>query len=95
MGSFHTFPALILIVATFGCSSKSESEKLTELLGSWDAFDQQLKQQEDPKTRDLILLKLVVNNAEFAPQLCKRLRSEGALEKCQQVAGRPHLKDAR
>ena len=42
-------------------------------------------------TQDLLLLTLAIRNPSEAGKFCKKVSTESAKEKCQQVIGRPHL----
>ena len=58
------------------------------------ALDAALAQVDEPESRDLLLLRLALSEPRRAPRLCARVRTPGAVEKCQQVLGRPHLGSA-
>ncbi len=87
MGSLRSFPTLILLCA---CTRDIEP-RLEKSLGNWDEFDNLLKLEKDVIKRDLILLKFAVQRPEMSQQLCRKVQSSGAIEKCKQVIGRPHL----
>ena len=95
MGTLYAISALMVATVLTGCNGKDNTEALQLYLGKWSQFDQLLKEEADPVARDLMLLSLAVNHPKFAPELCKKIHTQGAKEKCRQVAGRPHLKDAR
>lgn len=46
---------------------------------------------DDPVARDLLLLRLAVDDPARAGQLCQQVQTDGAIQKCRQVLGRPHL----
>jgi hypothetical protein len=58
------------------------------------ALDAALAQVAEPESRDLLLLRLALSEPRRAPRLCARVSTPGAVEKCQQVLGRPHLGSA-
>ena len=55
------------------------------------ALDSGLQEIGDPTSRDLVLLRLAIAAPKLAGQLCTRVQTDGAAEKCRQVLGRPHL----
>ncbi len=55
------------------------------------ALDDALAQIEDPRSRDLLLLRLAIASPSTAGFLCTKVETEGARLRCQQVLGRPHL----
>lgn len=55
------------------------------------ALDEALAQIEDPRSRDLLLLRLAISSPATAGYLCTKVETEGARQRCQQVLGRPHL----
>ena len=82
----------IFIIYLISCQSKSEqTEDWLPLLGNWSQFDNQLKTIDDSVSRDLLLLQLAVQQPRHSTELCKRVQTSGAKEKCKQVIGRPHL----
>ena len=86
-----TISTILLLIA---CNTEPNIEKYRPLLGDWKAFDEQLdveKKTLDSTTIDLLLLDLAVQEPIFAFELCKKVQTEQAKEKCQQVIGRPHL----
>ena len=56
-----------------------------------DTLDQGLVEISDETSRDLVLLRLAIAAPRHAAELCRRVHTAGAEEKCQQVLGRPHL----
>jgi hypothetical protein len=49
----------------------------------------------DPAARDMVLLRLAVDLPARAPELCARMTTPPAREKCEKVVGRPHLGDVK
>jgi hypothetical protein len=45
----------------------------------------------DPAARDMVLLRLAVDLPARAPELCARITTPAARDKCDKVVGRPHL----
>ena len=83
-------PAIFIYV--IGCQSTSEQpEDWHPLLGDWKRFDERLQTVDDLVSKDLLLLQLAVQQPRHSTELCKRVQSSGAKEKCKQVIGRPHL----
>ena len=56
-----------------------------------DSFRQEFLAQLPELDRDILLLKLAVQNPSMAPKFCREVLGRGAKEKCKQVIGRPHL----
>ena len=82
----------VIFIHLIGCQTTSENtERWTPLLGDWEQFDEQLQTIDDPVSRDLLLLQLAVQKPRHSTELCKRVQTSGAEEKCRQVIGRPHL----
>lgn len=54
-------------------------------------LDEAFQDIEDPRSRDLLLLRLAIASPSTAGFLCNRVTTDGAQQKCQQVLGRPHL----
>lgn len=65
------------------------------LVGDDDALDAALAEIPEPGSRDLLLLRLAISDPPRAGRLCKRVQTEGALARCRQVLGRPHLSTSR
>jgi hypothetical protein len=55
-----------------------------------EAFNAALNEL-DPLTRDLARVRLAVLHPKEATRLCGEVREAVALQKCQQILGRPHL----
>lgn len=55
------------------------------------ALDEALGDIDDPRSRDLLLLRLAIASPSTAGFLCTKVQTEGARLRCQQVLGRPHL----
>mgnify|MGYP006103957161 CR=1 FL=1 len=84
-----TFANIFILIA---CTSAPSVEIYRPLLGQWQAFEQQLKKDAlDSATQDLLLLDLAVQEPKFASELCKKVKTRSAKDKCLQVIGRPHL----
>lgn len=49
----------------------------------------------DPLTADLLLIRLAIDSPHRATELCARTRTEVGKQRCQQIIGRPHLRDGR
>ena len=60
-------------------------------LSKEDSYRQQFLEQLPQENRDILLLKLAVQNPSLAPKFCSEVLGRGAKEKCKQVIGRPHL----
>jgi len=84
--------SILFLIGTLACQGKEEItvEQYLPLLGEWEQFDSSIKDL-DQGTRDLLLLRLAVQQPRYSPQLCQRVETENAKEKCKQVIGRPHL----
>ena len=54
-------------------------------------LDAALTSIDDPRSRDLLLLRLAIASPASAGYLCTKVQTDGARERCQQVLGRPHL----
>ena len=59
------------------------------------AFDAALSSLEDPASRDLVRLRLSIDDPSEAGRLCEQAETAPAKEKCRQVLGRPHLRGRR
>lgn len=55
------------------------------------ALEAALTSIDDPRSRDLLLLRLAIASPASAGYLCTKVQTDGARERCQQVLGRPHL----
>ena len=98
MGIVHTISTLIILSGCSGVSTDESNQIEAQLianLGKWKQFDQTISQITDVQQKDIILLKLAVKEPKFGPALCQRTRTENAKEKCRQVVGRPHLRNAK
>ena len=60
-------------------------------LGKWQEFDRILDSIRKPQERDILLLSISVDKPAYAAELCKRVVTQNAQEKCRQVLARPHL----
>lgn len=60
--------------------------------GRDEAFGLALASVDDPGKRDLVRLQLAIQDPNRAGELCKRVETPAADEKCRQVLGRPHLR---
>ena len=81
-------------------SAQSEQEecrfRLIQPIAEDDtALTEALKQVPEGVSRDLLLLRLAIENPPRAARLCRRVSTEGAKTRCQQVLGRPHLQTTR
>ena len=56
-----------------------------------EAWKQALADVDSPASRDLIRLRLAVQDPSRAPLICHDVETREAQAKCQQVVGRPHL----
>lgn len=54
-------------------------------------LDQALSDIPDPRSRDLLLLRLAIASPAAGGLLCTKVETQGARARCQQVLGRPHL----
>ena len=54
-------------------------------------LDAVLSGMSDPAARDMVLLRLAVDLPARAPELCGRITTPAARDKCDKVVGRPHL----
>ena len=61
---------------------------------SAEAFAAELGQLERAESRDLVRLRLAIQDPVSAAGLCAEVETEAASEKCRQVLGRPHLQHA-
>ena len=61
------------------------------LLDQPQALAEAIASIEQIDSRDLLLLRLAVADPARSGQLCSQVTTAGAIEKCQQVVGRPHL----
>lgn len=98
MGIIYTISTLIFMGGCTDASTKDVDKlqsQLADKLGMWEDFDQIIKQEPDPQKKDIMLLKLAVQNPKYGPELCQRTTTETAKEKCRQVVGRPHLRKAK
>lgn len=59
------------------------------------ALDADLAAIPDSAARDMVLLRLAVDLPSRAPELCARMTTPPAREKCEKVVGRPHLGDVK
>ncbi len=59
------------------------------------ALDAALADIDDPRSRDLVLLRLAIDDPQRAGRLCEKVETEGAQDRCRQVLGRPHLRTTR
>ena len=84
-------PISILVLMLCSCSREPTSlEDYLPLLGDWEQFDASIQALE-PMERDLLLLRLAVQQPRYSITLCQKVQSTNAKEKCKQVIGRPHL----
>ena len=60
-------------------------------LSKEDSYRQQFVEQLPEESRDILLLKLAVQNPTSATKFCGEVIGRNAKEKCKQVIGRPHL----
>ena len=80
---------LLFLIA---CASDIQPDEYLHLLGQWKDFDQKIETANmDDTTHDLLLLELAIRSPQHSTLLCKRVKTTAAIEKCQQVIGRPHL----
>lgn len=89
-------PETIEDCATLGNQQERENCRLEMLIpifegGNAEAFAKGLAQLKDPNARDLVRLRLAVQQPDRAGHLCGQVETQGAREKCRQVLGRPHL----
>lgn len=63
-----------------------------KLAGDPGALGAALDTVEDPLARDLLVVRLVVDDPGRAEALCRLVTSEAATQRCQQILGRPHLR---
>jgi hypothetical protein len=56
------------------------------------AFRKSVKAIPSPESRDLVRLRIAIDDPAGAAQLCAEVETEPAREKCRQVLGRPHLR---
>ncbi len=85
----HLFGLLGLL----GCQSRStdwDEDTLQQLASSPEQLER-FTNTLPAEQQDLLLLTLAVRNPQKANTFCKKVRSQTAKEKCQQVIGRPHL----
>jgi len=76
----------------FSCQKGDIStDEFVPLLGQWEEFDQKVNRLEDNIEKDLLLLRLAIQQPSYSTALCRRVISNNAKEKCKQVIGRPHL----
>lgn len=93
---------LLLLACSWDCDDIGDPRaredcrfaKVANALEDPAAFDAALGAITDPDARDLVLLRLAVQHPERAGELCGRVQTDVAREKCQQVLGRPHLRGA-
>lgn len=69
----------------------TEAKKLAAA-GGLAVLEQALATVEDPLARDLLVVRLVVDDPSRADALCKLVTAEAGLQRCQQILGRPHLR---
>lgn len=69
----------------------TEAKKLAAP-GDFAGLEKALGTVEDPLARDLLVVRLVVDDPSRAGALCKLVTSEAGLQRCQQILGRPHLR---
>ena len=82
---------LIIFLIVFGCSNDEISlDEYLSLMPDWEQFDAKISTLEETE-RDLLLLRLAVQEPRHSTILCKKVKSQNAKEKCKQVIGRPHL----
>jgi len=46
----------------------------------------------DPATRDLLLVRVVMNQPDQSAVLCAQVTTEFGRQRCEQIEGRPHLR---
>jgi hypothetical protein len=63
--------------------------------GSAEEFDAAIGKLEDPLSRDLVRVRLAIDDPSKADRLCMQVETDGARQKCEQVLGRPHLRAPR
>ena len=74
------------------CSSQSEwTDDTLEKLAAEPALLETTLTNHPVDTQDLLLLTLAIRNPSEAGRFCKKVTTDAAKEKCQQVIGRPHL----
>jgi hypothetical protein len=81
----------IILLIVFGCNTDEDSlDEYLSLMNNWEQFDAKISTLENAD-RDLLLLRLAVQQPRYSTILCRRVQSQNAKEKCKQVIGRPHL----
>lgn len=91
-------PCTVAECARLGTPAEAEDCRfrlVQPLVGDDAALDAALADIPDPGSRDLLLLRLAIADPPRAGRLCKRVETEGAIARCQQVLGRPHLSTTR
>lgn len=69
-----------------------EEAKALAAAGRIDALTAGLATIEDPMARDLLVVRLVVDDTTLADRLCPAVTTEAGKQRCQQILGRPHLR---
>jgi hypothetical protein len=59
------------------------------------AFERAVASLEDPASRDLVRLRLAIDDPAHGGKLCEQVETKAAQRKCRQVLGRPHLRAPR
>ncbi len=68
-------------------------ERISQLYSTnRQAFRNAMKELEPAASRDLVRLRLAIEDPAGASMLCRDVETSAAAEKCRQVLGRPHLR---
>ena len=81
---------LLFLLACFQ-ETKPTAQTLLPMLNNPKALEVELQKLSSPVEKDLVLLQLAVRQPKYARMLCKKIQTDNAKEKCQQIIGRPHL----
>ena len=87
MGTIST----ILMSTFLSCQHTEVSvTEYTPLLGQWNEFDNKVNQIEDTISKDVLLLRLAIQQPMYSEPLCSRVVSNNAKQKCRLVLNHPY-----
>lgn len=70
-------------------------EEAAKVVADPAAFAVALQTIEDPTARDLLLVRLAFDTPSSSTALCAKVTTPIGKQRCQQIIGRPHLRDGR
>ena len=84
---------MILFFIACTANEPPTPETLIPLLQDPNAFYSELTKVQDPDYQDLLVLQVAIREPKYAENLCKKVKTKNAKERCRQIIGRPHLSE--